>query len=215
MFALLFILFVVAAGVAAFAVYRHRSEHYKKLVLPLHKQSIISLVKDLHSSSIEIVPCLKSNLRSQTVTILSAGEYIDNEELLSRDKYDDYKILINGSLKSTFDFDHYLNSKSLPKAVRNELKSFHSVKFDAADRSDSDYFALFPENEEAEIITTELFAVDGEAFECWLSFKECSHNLNFVIEQWIQENCESKEINHIHSVVVKKKKAYSLDRQSV
>jgi hypothetical protein len=204
---------MVLSGTVVMILYRKHSDRYKKTVLPQQKESIKSLVKDLQSTTIEIVPCLTSNLSPETITILNAGEYIDNGELLSRERYDDYNILINGQLRPTFNFDRYLNTKSLPKDVRNELRSFHCTAFRAVDRTENDYFALFSEDNEVEKINTELFAGDGEAFECWLSLKECSHNLNFVIQQWVQENCESKEINHIQDLFLKKKKTYKLIHQ--
>lgn len=107
-----------------------------------------------------------------------------------------HKLVFADNVNQLMRADLLLNNQLLPKDIHDELINFYNEKYTSIRLLGSDYFKLYVPENDLYLRTKfphEFYEGDGEAFECWLNFKECSHSLLFVIKQWMNDHSQDFE----------------------
>jgi hypothetical protein len=173
--------------------YHYKREKQKKDFYPSQKLLLLELINDLKTSKVDVILSKEGpEDSSATLTLFEAKNFIDNGRELSHEKYDDYKLFFTDDSSQVIDFKKYIYSRYLPDEVLDDLKRFYNSEFIKADPTGLYFIVITETGQEttAKENNEGLLSGDGEAFESWLTFKESAYNLNFVIGQWIRDNCE-------------------------
>lgn len=171
-----------------------RKKRLDRALYPIRKDLLLELIVDLKQMSFGVtLSKIGPEDCSIQLSLFEAKNFLDNKRELAREKYDDYVVCFSDTGKALFNFREYIENKFLPKEVAEELKHFQNTEYALVDPKNP-YLIILTENDPDTIYTEEngeiLFQGNGEAFDSWLTFKESSHNLNYVIGQWIRENGE-------------------------
>lgn len=193
---LLFSIPIILIAVSIY-VYYYKKAKQKKELLPLQKELVLELIRDLNSSVIDVILSSKDREDSSVqLTLFAAKNFIDNRRELAREKYDDLPLLFTNNYNQILDFRKYIGNKILPEEVLDELQNFYNSTYTSILPTDPYFIILSDSTSESETPENReegLHRGNGEAFDSWIAFKEGATNLNFVIAQWIRENAESTD----------------------
>ncbi|MEO6303681.1 MAG: hypothetical protein ABIP51_10985 [Bacteroidia bacterium] len=187
--------------VSLIALFYHRKQkREKKEILPEQIKSVHELIDDINSFKIEVLiigeedDLLENGNRFKGLTLFEIGNCLDNKNDLSYEEYDEYDVYIEESVLLN-NITKYLGYTSLPSEIKTEISSFMPGKQGERKQPIPRSVILLPVNKikSNDVKSQKYIKQDAEAFDSWLTFKESSHSLHFVIYQWLKENPVSFE----------------------
>jgi hypothetical protein len=185
---LLFIILSIASGLLFFFI-----KHSKNAdLLPGQKKMVLDLIRELKTSRIDIIFADKSGEKhSATLNLFEARFYLESSKELANDRYNELPLFFSDDPGQVLNFKKFIKRPDFPQEIMDELMDFYNSAYEIVS-PEYPYFIIMTDipsdTEQTESTQDGLFKGNGEAFQSWLSFKECADNLNYVIGQWIKEN---------------------------
>jgi hypothetical protein len=153
---------------------------------------VLDLIRELKTSRIDIIFADKSGEKhSATLNLFEARFYLESSKELANDRYNELPLFFSDDPGQVLNFKKFIKRPDFPQEIMDELMDFYNSAYEIVS-PEYPYFIIMTDipsdTEQTESTQDGLFKGNGEAFQSWLSFKECADNLNYVIGQWIKEN---------------------------